>query len=187
VDFALSPFGVLYALLKSNDLVYTVASWNVVDVAWTQYTLPALKDAPDISYDDRIEVDIHGRIWLPGHYDTTNHPYTGMITVFEPGADHELREVVQYTEYNSNYQPNRFSLYYAPDGRLWNLDERLVWIDTQMPILPHPLPAWLAELDGIQWIIGSTIGYLIVVVLFLINNARITKRWSNIEKSSGSR
>jgi len=187
VDFTLSPSGILWTLLRSNDLVYTAASWNVIDTTWTQYTLPALEGALNMRYEGRIEVDVYERIWLPGMYETRTHRYTEMIRVLQSDASHKLRQVMLYTEHNSNYHSSLFSLYYAPDGRLWNAGGELVWIDTQVPTLPRPLPTWLAELEGSWWERGFQIGDIVLLVLLMIFGMHIVKRWSNIEKSSRPR
>lgn len=177
VDFAVSPSGVLWTLIRANDRVYTVARWDNENTTWARYSLPVLESALDVWYEGRIEVDAHERIWLPGSYTTRIRRHVDMIRVFEPDADQELRQVIHYTEYNSNYQSFPFSLYYAPDGRLWNKGGKLVWIDTQMSDLPRPLPNWVTALEESGWKYAFKIGFLIINFVFLVFYVFVMTRW----------
>lgn len=78
-----------------------------------------------------MEVDTLGRIWLADSD-------SGSLAVFQLTSDDRLYEIVRYTPENSNYEYGPFRL--GPDGRMWSLGDRLVWIDSNVATLPRPLP-----------------------------------------------
>ncbi len=83
-----------------------------------------------------MEVDALGRIWLAdGDSDS--------LAVFQLTSDGRLHEIVRYTPKNSNYEYGPFRL--GPDGRMWSCGDRLVWIDSNVPALPRPLPDWMVN------------------------------------------
>lgn len=88
-----------------------------------------------------LMVDSHGRLWVYGVSPSS-------VVVFEPAWNDNARELVRYTENNSNFQ-NRTSFppVMTADGKIWSFDEQIISVDTNLKDLPKPLPSWYASLD----------------------------------------
>jgi hypothetical protein len=106
--------------------------------------LPSSQEEEDWENYDHLVVDSSERLWVSGGY-----PF--FMAVFTPVWDGEAVEVVRYTEYNSDYENDSFTKpMMSSDGQLWSFGRRITTIDTNLTILPSPLPEWFVSWDWAQ-------------------------------------
>ncbi|MBK7317308.1 hypothetical protein [Candidatus Villigracilis affinis] len=88
-----------------------------------------------------LMVDSLGRLWMYGVSPSS-------VVVFEPAWNDNARELVRYTENNSNFQNGTsFPPVMTADGKIWSFDDQIISMDTNLRDLPRPMPSWYALLD----------------------------------------
>jgi hypothetical protein len=140
-DFVLDADRALWVLFEKDD------QWQVEKISpggeflATRLPAPPETDPERLSY-WRLFVDARQRLWLAG-YDNAD-----FMAVFNPGWSGDASLMQFYTKANSNY---RDSIHPDPimsaDGRLWDFASSITSIDTNLQILPPPLPGWFAFLN----------------------------------------
>jgi len=156
-DFTLADDGNAYVLLwrldKSEGFIVRIDPQG--HQLRTQIpALTGLETTGDPSYTSLV-IDARGRVWVAGGV-------PDFVRVFEPAWGGVAREIVEYDEYNSNYQEDfENGLLRTADGRIWAAHNRLIWIDSNAADLPAPLPRWLARLRQP----GGQLPFLILAVL----------------------
>jgi hypothetical protein len=133
-DFTLDAQGYFYVLYDGFGSNNEIAVEITRDGHKLITKFPIFDD--DILY-EHLEVDQYGRLWLSGGHDST-------VAVLNPIWGSVAEELVSYSEDNSSYSgdDNKFRLF--QNGEIWSADRRLVWIDSDLKVLPRPLPVWIS-------------------------------------------
>ncbi len=118
---------------KGNEAIARIGTPEAGNGPWVWSTTSCL---PNDSFNSLI-IDGQGRFWLGGR---------DFVDVYEITPGETPRQIVRYTPTNSNYQNDlwQHAMSLGSDGRLWTAHRELVWIDSNTPNLPQPLPGWLA-------------------------------------------
>lgn len=110
----------------------------------------------------RIWVETHDQI-IVGQY---GWGYRDYVDVFEFTSEDVARQLVRYSNDNSNYERTfRTGLQIGSDGRLWAGDRTLLTIDPTQP-LPTPYPDWLAALvsSPAKWIFWAPLTIIVAII-----------------------
>ncbi len=135
-DFTLDAQGRLYVLyvgfgLNNESAVETTSDDNKLI---TKFVIPN----DDIRY-DYLEVDQYGRLWLFGGYKS-------IVKVLNPIWGGIAEELVFYSEDNSSYSGDNNKLRILQNGEIWSANRRLVWMDSNLEVLPQSLPVWISNI-----------------------------------------
>lgn len=116
-----------------------------------------------------LAVDGAGRIWISGTK-YKNHLNTPMVGVFLETPDGVLKQVLEYTEDNSQVDTSLLSrVLITEDQKIWTWYKQLVWIDSGQQVLPPPLPNWFVVLsdNNTKLFLGYFNVLLLGVILYL--------------------
>ena len=177
VDFTLADDGAVYALSldfsRSEGAVERIGR----DGRQTYTQLPVLHPTEDgLSRNYRsIEIDARGRLWVAGSYPR-------LVGIYKPVWGGTAIEIIEYDEYNSNYQNDLSDqLLRTSDGRIWLASySHLIWIDSNAADLPAVLPDWLARLRhyDVEFSIVMALGFMILLLsaAFLLTSPRLRRK-----------
>jgi streptogramin lyase len=171
-DYFLDTKSSLWVLLEvQNSFIIEKVNPNG-ELQLTQ--LPSPQEEDDWDYYDHLVVDSSERLWVSGEY-----PF--FMAVFTPVWEGEAVEVVRYTENNSNYESDSFTKpIISSDGQLWSFGRRITKIDTNLSVLPSPLPEWFAswDWDQIKIFIGIILLFSVVSDLLISSHLSSAKTGS---------
>jgi hypothetical protein len=99
------------------------------------------------------------------------------MAVFTPSWSGEAAEIVRYTEGNSSYKGGiSTDPVMLSNGQIWSLSDKITSIDSNLKVLPAPLPDWFASLDWLQIRLFSVITLFIVFLIGQLFFLRWSKR-----------
>jgi hypothetical protein len=165
-DFTLANDGTVYVLLVGLSGVDSLVEKIGVDGRQVFTKLPSHHQAEQGREDYySLEVDVRGRLWVAGGIPS-------FVRVMEPNWAGLAHEIVEYNQYNSNYQNGLESnLLRTSDGRIWAAKYHLVWTDSNVDDLPPPLPDWLAWARQPESTLPFVLAlsFLVLILLVIIN------------------
>jgi hypothetical protein len=166
----------LWVLFSSSDEWFVEQVFSNGELRLTQLPSPN-REIDEWERYEEIFVDSHGRLWISGSY-------PNFMSVFSPIWKDTAFEMMRYTEENSNFQGSKLQpLVMTSDGRIWTLDRRITSIDTNLEVLPTPLPAWFADLDwGFIRLYIILAQFLFSIYLLIISLVRLMPRKNKAQK-----
>jgi hypothetical protein len=159
-DYFLDSSNSLWVLFESQNEFIVEKINTPGDLHLTQ--LPSPKETDEWERYDSIIVDSSGRLWVGGGY-------PDFMAVFNPVWDDTSIETIRYTTENSNYQGTGLkSPIILPNGEIWSFHRMITTLDTNLMVLPSPLPDWLALRDWSLIRVYLMLTLLLIYLLFYI-------------------
>lgn len=173
-DFTIDAKGQIW-VINDKDGRSTIGRYNTLKSEWDWSPI-----APDCelcaSHFSEMVVDKHDRVWATAGYsmkndiNDDNYWVQGFgLDVFAPHWGTSAERLVRYTNKNSNFQYGigQTGVRLSHDGRIWIASDRLVWIDSNNPDLPKPMPDLFVKVtDPGNLLVGYLAGLVIMGILF---------------------
>jgi hypothetical protein len=157
IDYFLDKDNSLWVLFSSRKepIVQKISSAGTIQVTH----IPVSGEMKKREWYSSIVVDSSERLWISGSY-------PAFVAVFTPVWDGDSTEIVRYTEKNSNYKSEvSTEPVLLPDGKIWSFGRMISSIDSNLKVLPAPLPNWFASLDLNIMRLVILMGQLIYIVV----------------------